>query len=911
MLGLFRQEVEAHNKTLTDGLLALEQDPGLLDDLESMMRAAHSIKGAARMVGVDAAVGVAHVMEDLFVAAQQGQLLLATEHVDELLKSVDLLGQIGELDGELIASWSEQNSEQVATRVAALEALLAGEESEQKSAPEPVASTTAPAAVNLADATMLGLFRVEIETHNKTLTEALLALEKAPSSAEDLESMMRAAHSIKGAARMVGVDAAVRVAHVMEDVFVAAQKGELDLLEWHIDTLLKGVDMLGQIGAQDDAVLISWQHDNANEVAALESQLQRLLDPDAEPPAAPAVEQLAPVETDAERSALITAESDSATSERSASPAADKPSAKKSSDSSLRVTASVLNRLMGYAGEAQVEAGNLRPFAESLLKLRHRQVELLGVLEELNEAMEGAEVDEFGLSLLGTAIDKAGECRQILTERLTDLDAFERRNTRLADRLSREVISSRMRPFIEGVHGFNRMVRDISKSLGKEVKFEIRGKDTKVDRDILDKIEAPLNHMVRNALDHGLETPEERLAAGKPAEGRLLLEAVHNSGMLSIIVKDDGRGVDQEALRKKIVARGMVSEQMATDLSESELLDFLFLPSFSTREQVSEISGRGVGLDVVHSTMQEMRGVLHATSTLGEGMRIHLQLPLSLSTIRALMIDVGGESYAVPLARIERTMMVPRDQLKIMEGRQYVIVDEASIGLLQAHQVLEVEGHTNSNELLPVIVIGDRNRHYGVVVEQFLGERNLVVQVLDARLGKVQDIAAASILEDGTPTLIIDVDDMLRSIELLISGGRLMHVGEGVGEKAAPQQGKRILVVDDSITVREVERNMLETKGYSVDVAVDGMDGWNAIRVGNYDLVISDVDMPRMNGIEFVSKIKSDARLSSTPTMIVSYKDREEDRQRGLEAGADYYLAKGSFHDETLIEAVVDLIGEA
>ncbi|QKQ26291.1 chemotaxis protein CheA [Candidatus Reidiella endopervernicosa] len=308
------------------------------------------------------------------------------------------------------------------------------------------------------------------------------------------------------------------------------------------------------------------------------------------------------------------------------------------------------------------------------------------MLEELNEAMEGAEVDEFGLSLLGTAIDKAGECRQILTERLTDLDAFERRNTRLADRLSREVISSRMRPFIEGVHGFNRMVRDISKSLGKEVKFEIRGKDTKVDRDILDKIEAPLNHMVRNALDHGLETPEERLAAGKPAEGRLLLEAVHNSGMLSIIVKDDGRGVDQEALRKKIVARGMVSEQMATDLSESELLDFLFLPSFSTREQVSEISGRGVGLDVVHSTMQEMRGVLHATSTLGEGMRIHLQLPLSLSTIRALMIDVGGESYAVPLARIERTMMVPRDQLKIMEGRQYVIVDEASIGLLQAHR---------------------------------------------------------------------------------------------------------------------------------------------------------------------------------------------------------------------------------
>jgi two-component system, chemotaxis family, sensor histidine kinase and response regulator WspE len=208
-----------------------------------------------------------------------------------------------------------------------------------------------------------------------------------------------------------------------------------------------------------------------------------------------------------------------------------------------------------------------------------------------------------------------------------------------------------------------------------------------------------------------------------------------------------------------------------------------------------------------------------------------------------------------------------------------------------------------------VVVLGERLNRSGLVVDRFIGERDLVVHALDPRLGKIQDISAASVLENGDPCLIIDVDDMLRSIDILIAGGRLDRIQDNTHQ--AETHGKRVLVVDDSITVREVERNMLTARGYQVDVAVDGMDGWNAIRMNDYDLVISDVDMPRMNGFEFVRLIKQDDRLHNTPVMIVSYKDREEDRQRGLEAGADYYLTKGSFHDETLIDAVVDLIGRA
>jgi two-component system sensor histidine kinase and response regulator WspE len=519
-------------------------------------------------------------------------------------------------------------------------------------------------------------------------------------------------------------------------------------------------------------------------------------------------------------------------------------------------------------------------------------------------------MDDFALDLLNEIQHRAGNCRHMLAERMEELEEFDRRSHNLASRLNREVIASRMRPFADGIHGFQRMVRDIARSLEKQVKLEIHGLTTKVDRDILEKIEAPLNHLIRNALDHGIETPAEREAAGKPAQAHIRLEAMHSSGMLSIIVEDDGRGMDLEKLREKIVKKKLVTEDMARELSESELMDFIFLPGFSTREQVSEISGRGVGLDVVHSVVQEMHGIVHAISNPGKGMRFHLQLPLTLSVMRSLMVEIAGEIYAFPLSQINRTLKLNPDHIETLEGRQYFTLGNQHIGLLAANQVLGLPEAPPVTDESCIVVLGERLERYGFVVDRFLGERSLVVHPLDPRLGKVKDISAASILESGDPCLIIDVDDMLRSADILIAGGRLDRIEER-GERSRSTSGKRILVVDDSITVREVERNMLTNKGYDVEVAVDGMDGWNAVRTGHYDLVISDIDMPRMNGFEFVEHIKGDPTLRSLPVMIVSYKDREEDRARGLEVGADYYLTKGSFQDETLLDAVADLIGDA
>ena len=874
MFDLFRIEVQTHTAALSAGLLDLERGHENDRTLETLMRAAHCIKGAARLVGVGVAVALAHAMEDLFVAAQKQEIDLNSGAVDVLLQGVDLLTRIGagaENRHEMLRDETERCVQE-------LNELLAHAAAGATEAKAPRSQE------GVHDSTMLELFCVEVDSQTRTLGDCLLALEKNPEDQPIVDNLMRAAHSIKGAARMVDVRAAVTLAHAMEDCFVAAQNRRLKLEPADIDLLLAGVDALRALRSvldQDPQAQVS-----ADLLASI-AALSRRANDDRKAAPQPDITPVRPVPPVPE----------------------PRPAGDSQSTRVVRISTDRVNRLVGLAGELTVTSGWVRNYADALLGLKKRQNDLTAVIDRLRTVVEQSAMSDLGHTLLNDAQRLAYDCRHQLARRLGELEEFDRRASNLSGRLTHEVISSRMRPFADGIQRFPRMVRDVAKDLGKKVELVIRGHDTQVDRDILEKLEAPLNHILRNAIDHGIESPAERKAAGKPEQGTIQLEAHHSAGTLSVVISDDGRGVDLDALRAKILRKNLVNERMAADLSDTELLDFLFLPAFSTRDAVTELSGRGVGLDVVHSVVQEMRGHVRASSAPGQGMRIHLQLPLTLSVMRTLLVEVGGELYAFPLARIENILRVPNESVQTLEDRQFVTTgDGRHIGLIYAGQILAHEGAAGPDTILPVVVLGGRKRCFGVVVDRFLGERDLAVHTIDPRLGKIQDIAAAAITDDGTPLLIVDVDDMLQSIENLVSGRQLHKLdGQGVQQEA---QGKRILVVDDSLTVREVQRKLLESRGYAVDVAVDGMDGWNTVRVAEYDLVISDIDMPRMNGIELVTMIKSDPKLRRLPVMIVSYKDRQEDRNRGLEAGADYYLAKGSFHDDTLIEAVFDLIGE-
>ncbi len=749
---------------------------------------------------------------------------------------------------------------------------------------------------------LLDLFREEAEAQTAVLTAGLLALERDHSAADQLELCMRAAHSLKGAARIVGLEAGVRVAHAMEDCFVAAQQGRTALGPEHIDRLLTSTDLLARIANTPAPDLNNWTTDRESDIDGCLSSLADILDRKAD------TARSTGDGSTAEAPASALAPSKPSDAQPAGGPAW--VARRDDADRMLRVTAENLNRLLGLAGESLVESQWVKPFADSLLRLKRVQRQSCSALDALREALSAHPLDEQVETALANAQRAALECQRLLSQRLVELEMFDRRSLNLSHRLYDETLACRMRPFADGVQAFPRMVRDLANALGKQVRLEIIGESTKVDRDILVKLDAPLGHLLRNAIDHGLESPDQRRAAGKPLEGVVRLEARHSAGLLHIIVSDDGCGIDLDQTREAIVRRHLIDREAAGALSEAELLEFLFLPGFSMKNTVTEISGRGVGLDVVQDMVRQVRGTVRVSSQPGRGTRVQLQLPVTLSVVRTLLADIGGEPYAFPLASIVRTLQLPKDKIELLEGRQHFDLDGRRIGLVTAYQLLAAEEQTAAGDELSVIVLGDHAHTYGLVVDRFLGERELVVQAFDRRLGKIKDISAGALMEDGSPVLIVDADDLMRSMDKLVSAERLNKVPRGyVG--AEDQRRKRVLVVDDSLTVRELERKLLGNHGYDVEVAVDGIDGWNAVRTGHFNLVVTDIDMPRMDGIELVTLINKDPNLKSLPVMVVSYKDSEHDRQRGLEAGAAYYLSKGSFHDETLVQAVVDLIGEA
>jgi len=907
MLGLFAIEVETQTKKIASAYETLQADDDPVQAYEQLINATRAIRGAANLVHIDIALRLTGKLETT-LSQLQAMARPADEQLAQVISnSTTLIKQIASLDASALNQPDQTLLEQLDRFETLLDALLdsastVAPATSSEAVPETVPDTidkpadtphssdnhdSVPVEFSLAetiDADMYALFLVELHNSLNTIANNLLESEDNSHNDSLLEAMMRAAHSIKGAARMIGIDAVVKLAHAMEDVFVAAQKHNISLQKSTVDQLFFCVDILKSIEDTPAEQLRQWTQDHTQIINQYLQALRQI--------------QAGKQGALPQQPEMLNADKD-----RTTQPAKTRPM-----DNSVRVSSERINRLVGLAGELSVTTHWVRDYADSMLNLKRKHNDILAQIERLRNLIEDAPQSEVQQRMINDIQHHAERYRDALTSQIFSLDNFDRRSSSLSSQINHEIIASRMRPFSDSIQGYKRMVRDLSSALNKKVNLHIHGEQTTVDREILEKLEAPLNHMIRNAIDHGIESPEERLALGKDETGNITISASHQAGRLLIQVKDDGRGVDTEIIREKILSHQLVNDQMAESLSKSELLDFLFLPAFSTRTEVTELSGRGVGLDIVHSALQETRGKLHCDSQLGQGMEINMELPLTLSVIRSLLVNIKGELYAFPLAKIHSICKVHKNDISILEDKQYVTLDNKHIGLVHCSQILGVQNKHTTQDEISVIIIGDWNNSYGLVVDELLGERSLALRTLNKKLGKIKDISAAALTDDGEPVLLFDTDDLLQSIEDIISGKSLYKIDS---LQQSSSDSKRVLIVDDSLTVREIEKKLLESRGYLVDTAIDGVDGWNTVRSGHYELVISDVDMPRMNGIELIKLIKNDAALRSLPVMMVSYKDRSEDRQKGLEAGADYYLTKGSFHDDTLIEAVIDLIGEA
>ncbi len=857
-------------------------------DFNVMQRAVHSISGAARIVDLQAVTELARAMEHgLAIARAQ-----PSPEIRELLESaVYHLNHLAQSKPTGINETLQEKKNLFANLVKLLRAL-------QPAAGLPPAAGKQPAATSphaLARHGLFQIFQEDAENHLAVLSDNLLQIEKTPQAGALLESSMRAVHSLKGAARIIDLNVIVTLTHVMEDAFIAAQDGGLTLSPAHIDTLFAATDLVRDLIKQDEALIPHWFDKNTQTILSLADQLRHVAANTGKADAAPAPGK-GPTAKD------LAVEPEPLTEHRRTETDAS------TFDRHLRVSAQGMSRILALASEAMIESRWLPTITNTISRVKRQQDEAWYALEKIRAQLPGTGAPPTLDSGLFDVAAKLKRSQDLLARQIIELTEHSTQSVNIAHRLHHEVISNRMQPLSEGLIGLPRLVRDLARKLGKTVRLEVTGAETLIDRDILDKLESPFNHLVTNAIDHGIEPPEDRLKAGKPREATIRVTARHHAGVLVITVADDGRGLDYEALRLKAVEKRLVSAKVAAELNDAELAEFLYLPNFTTKDSADKTSGRGVGLDIVYSALREIRGSIELCSAPGQGLTFEMHLPLTLSIIRGLLVTINNEPYALPLVNIDHVVRLPRSEIMEMGNRQYFISNHKRVGLITAQQALELKEHKPEEETLSIVVIGGAVSTYGLIIDRFQGIRDLVVQPLNPRLGKLKSISAAAIAEDGTPILILDINDLRQSMDHLISDDRLQRI-EPQARHHDKSERKRILVVDDSITVREVERTILSEHGFEVEVAVDGLEAWNMIRHAAFDLIITDIDMPHLDGIELLVHVKETAGYENIPVIILSYKDREEDRERGLEAGADYYLTKSSFHNQSLIEAVEDLIG--
>ncbi len=756
------------------------------------------------------------------------------------------------------------------------------------------------AGTDFNDLSLWELFTMDLEGQIEVLQLGLLALEQVGNGVAQIAPLMRAMHSIKSASRVVELHEVSEFAHQFEDRLITLQDQRRALAPAMADHLLACLDWLKQLSTLSEAQMRAMPD-------ALRSQMQALMAtwPEESPP---------PVSmASGEGPGGSTGFSAAALSELPAPPLEAGGSGAVAA--SLRVSAEGLSRILGLAGEIGVRSGQVRGLVVELLKLKRQQNRLRQRLERLfQEEQESGYLSESRQQRWQDALQTQQLAGRTTEQLYVNLEDFDRRMTRLSARLGREALHTRMRPLGEGLKGLPRLVRDVARTLDKKVSFTLRGAETPVDRDILEKLQAPVHHLLRNAVDHGIESPAVRQQRGKPEEGRVVLRASHHMGMLSLQLEDDGGGIDPVLLRQRAVERELLLPEQMASLSLEETWELLFLPGFSTRTEVSQVSGRGVGLDVVRSMVRESGGLVTLNSNLGQGTTFHLLLPITRALVRVLLVMVAGEPYAFPLARLDRVLCLPRSAVQTAEGKHYILLQGEPVGISWASQVFQVPGQTQREaEELTLVIIGERRRRHALVVDRFIGERSLVMRPLDARLGPVPGIQSVAILDEGMPILLVDIEGTLALLPRLnLRLAPPEAAPDTTADLAAPVSRvryKRLLLAEDALVLREWVRHTLSEQGYEVQVAATGLEAWRLLQQHHFDILVTDIEMPEMDGWDLLQRVRQSEALRRLPVVLYSSHGEDTYRLRGLELGADSYVQKQGMDTESLLRAVAALAG--
>lgn len=851
LLGLLQTELRGIVADLGLAAAQWRQSDSAAEGRARFNRRAQGLASALSVLGRDSYTRLAQAL--ISISDGEG----AAPAAASLNPALGLVEELCDVDAEAGEAWLSAHAD------------LAHAAAEALSMAAPPAAAAVEARSAPGEAQLRALYRVEIEEQCAAMGRLILQLEQSPDRLDLIPAIMRAAHSVKGASRAVRLDPSVQLAHALEDRLSAVQRGEEAIGDALIEFGLAVIDLLRELAQQGAQPRLLSDAERLLAARGDEGDLRSAVAPVGQPvPEYIAVEQSDPV---------------------------------------LRIKASLVSRLIALASSSLVSGHRLRPFQERQQRLRQRLAMLSRTLDELHHRL-GAPAQTTAVGgPLAEMRRKLSETRQDFNDWIDQFSEYGREAFDLNQRLYQAAALTRLRPFRDLALGYPRMVRDLARELGKRARLTIVGEGLEVDRDVLEQLDAPITHLLRNALDHGIERPEVRRRADKAEEGHLRIWVGIRAGMLAIDISDDGAGLDLEAIRTRLKASSGQPAEAIDALSEQALKETIFQPGFSTRGAVTEVSGRGVGLDVVRNVIERLEGTVRLSTRSGQGSTFHLLVPVSRAVTRSLAVRVGGETYAFPSLRIERVLRCVAQQVQAREGLFYLPWEGRNIGLLPLAELLDL-GHTpwRPEMDLDVVLVAYQGREIGFVVESLLGEFDLATRPLDRRLGRVADVASMAVLPDGEPVILLDVDDLMRSA---LSQERLRLQRIEASSETVAAQTLRVLIADDSISVRELERQLLAAQGYAVEVAVDGLDAWGKLRDQSFDLLVTDVDMPRMNGIELTRSVKQDPRLRALPVVIVSYRDRPEDKRRGLDARADAYLTKNDFQDEGFVRLVQQLIG--
>ncbi len=780
---------------------------------------------------------------------------------------------------------------------------------------------------------LMETFRLELEEQLQSITDELLKLEKSPDDVkrqEYLNSAFRAAHNIKGAARGVDANHVEALAHRLESLFSSLKQTNIQPSATIVDLCLETVDGVREAEAS--------QRDNREEnfdKAALLDRLQQAIQTleleqqenpfsndeidnptrDSEPvPAELALpkgenddnSKVPPQSADLdEKCESIETESVATVTEKSAQESTSVPAASSSSDA-IRVSVDKLQRVSSMAEEIQVAKIAIDDHFSDIQNMAFQIAKIESQLNRVKPVLgrNDSNVSVDASLMLAEGIESIEALRSTSNLLIKSMRNTNSRMGFLSNALQGDIRMLRLVPAATMLNPLSRVVRDIARDLNKNIRLVVEGDQIEMDRTVLDGIKNPLMHLIRNSVDHGIESPEQRLVFGKDEEGIVKIEVTSAGGQIKIVVSDDGKGIDVDKVVQIALSKNIVSQDELERMDQQAKMELIFRPGFSSKEIITDISGRGVGLDVVKANLRELNGTASISSELGKGASFILQVPLTLTSERGLQVRASGENLVIPSTSVDRIKILDFKDVLDVSANQVILINERPIPLRDLGATLEMPaGDWQDKEKIPVIIVSKGWSTVAFLVDEVVGEREIVIKRLQPPLISVPNVSGATMTGSGDIMMVLNVGDLVESAQHHSSHSNLNF--ERKDEKIIQPH---ILVVDDSITTRTLEKNILETHGYQVTTATDGLKGWNLVKENRFDLIVTDVEMPKMNGFELAEQIKSDDILKETPVIIVTSLAKDEDKKRGIEVGADAYIVKGQFETKALLDVVKQLL---